>query len=71
MDGHEEELAPITILVQIYRAMRGCYETVKDLLFTGTEQDAGFKHFSGRVILGVHAIKRESIKSRVDWEQAI
>lgn len=68
MDGHNEELAPVSVIVEIYSAIRDCYATILEFVFLGHEDDTSFKQKAGRAKLRPHSIKRKTVTSKLNWE---
>lgn len=70
-DGHNEEVAPIPAIVVIYSAIRGCYASIREVVFNEAENNAGFKQGENRAILKAHAIKRKTVSAKPSWDKTI
>lgn len=70
MDGYMEELAPIPASVEIYRAIRGCYITIRELVFMGSDKK-DLTQKAGRAILTANAIKRKTVIPKMNCDKML
>lgn len=71
MDGKDEELELIPPIVEIYSAIRGCYVSIRELIFTGAENNADFRKNAGREIMNAHATRRKTVTAKLNWDKII
>lgn len=60
MEGSEEELDPILVLVEIKNAVKRNYETIRELVFAGAEREQRFLKNAEKAINNAQEIKRRT-----------